>query len=77
MENTTPTNAKSGVATMPTFAEIRESKIRDAQRWVAQEARKVPAAVYLPGDCRLREALSTLDQAYALREEGEDSGVKG
>lgn len=49
----------------PTQAAIKESAIRDALRWVAQEAKAVVfQGVRLPTASRLRLALEQLDLAY-------------
>lgn len=48
-----------------TNEEIKEARILDALRWVAQEARGVKmSCLTLPKESRLREALAALDEAY-------------
>ena len=49
---------------------VNEARIRDALRWVAQEAKALRfRGVVLPPGSRLREALEALEAAYAAEDQ--------
>lgn len=69
------TTTTTGAATMTTT--IKDARVRDALRWVAQEARALNMLGAIgPNGSRLREALAALDGAYAGPDEDHEYEVR-